>query len=870
MAYEDALACLLANRAPHFSNDEIEIDPNDLIDDEDDTSYGPDTLHAPPPAVPLVNALFKPLLPEGSLLQSDVASVFRLIQEIRNKWRCSSFQLPWESVHPQDAKGLPMYNAGGRYSIRLYVLGRWRSIDVDDRLPVDEEGASIYLSTMHTSDLWLALLCKAIAKLHYWLRESSSIEDDFLHINHFIMCLTSWKTVPFSEPPESYFNSEKPTCQEASDDKVEQNIRPELALFSLEANSNDLRPREVALIQELIQDEVNLTGFYDQFGKFVPVNDIDISAYNRFLIYPPARVVAEMIHLWDEASIIEYTASVGSLQPPKAISARYLVLRKSRQPEDGVVDAVLTLSRIPPVEIHAADLSDAAWKVLGVAKDGSLLLMEEDLHNQRTSPSLVIVDTTHSVRLSLDPNRDHLFRITPLSNLLYGFAFQAEAFLDSQEPPDMKIVEVVDHWKEQGLKTIKTCGRTNVLPQGSWTILMKQVIKVEAVDEPLWLWTNLDLSDASIAPNVSLSVVQNSSHTVIARSPLLYDKIKLPEDKDVALAGLFTVIIECHAPDQLALPPVAWVLSMATNGELASSEVYDQLPRVIFGGPYRPNDSMILFRDKLSVSKSSSLTSLQVQLMAEDEKHPIVNDLAVKIDIFESSGRLVSSSSTIRPSELQLPWPPDQSESCTLTVVASIDKALCLVPKDFQSQLPFHSSFSITPQTGEDPESSSIYWHVTCFSTEDIRFEPDLSKERDFEAVVEGWKQSGKLRDTNGAISRLLFQGEPELAEIKAREENVSEELMLKIQNRFMFDKEGGDSYIQHMASSTQRIKPPDEIEQEERAILETINVDEIARAERLAARVETKQALTDQLNDIWFQVHAQRAQLIEMCEFRL
>ncbi|KAL0586981.1 hypothetical protein ABG067_003321 [Albugo candida] len=873
LAYEDTLACHLANRTPHFFTDEIEIDPNDLIDDEDDTTHTFDVLQPPPSAVSLINTLCKPRFPEGSLIQCDTASVFRVIQQLLKKWQCQPFQFPWESIYPQDLRGAPLYNAGARYSIRLYVLGRWRSIDVDDRLPVDEEGRSIYLSTMHPSDLWPSLLCKAISKTFYWLRESLSLQDEAIHIGHLITCLTSWKLVPFSGSLNSFFDAEKLiACPEALE---EPDILPAVLICGREGDSKNLRPREIALVEELVQDEVSLIGFYDQYSEFVRIEDTNMSAFYLFLMYPPAKAVAEMMHTWTEAPTVnDNTASVIHSSPPNFISTRLLVLKHCQKPKSHTIDLVLTLSRVPPVEIHAADLSEVSSKALGVAKDASLFLIEQDVYRQRPSSNFITVDTTRSVRLSLDHNVDHIFRISPLSNLVYGFALQSEAFSKHQEPPEMKIMEIADFWKEEGLNTIKTRGTTGVLRQSSWTILMMQVIKIQnSSEEPVWLWTNLDLSDGSIAPNVSLSVVDNNTCTVITRCPLLYDRIKLCEGEDRAVVGPFTILLECHAPDQLDVIPITWELSIATNCEFTSSQVHDPLSRVEFAGPYTPNRSMVLFRDTLSVSKSTTLTSVQAQLMTDDETVSIVNDLAVRFDIFESgSGHLLSSLSAIGPKALQLPWQFGQSEGCSsLTVVASIDEILGPVPEDLQARVAFHSSFS-TPLAGEEPKartnSQGIYWHLTCFSTENVRFEPDVSREREFESIVEGWQQCGKHRDANGAISRLFFLREPELSELKSRQENVSEDTLLKTQRRLIPVK-GEGNYIHQIASSNpiQRIKLPNEIEQEEEEILQTMKMDEVAWTERQAARIGTKQTYTDQVSELWSQIHIRRAQLSEQWE---
>ena len=48
---------------------------------------------------------------------------------------------PWELVYPKGKDGLPSINAaGGKYVVRLFWLGHWRRVTVDDIIPSDDAG----------------------------------------------------------------------------------------------------------------------------------------------------------------------------------------------------------------------------------------------------------------------------------------------------------------------------------------------------------------------------------------------------------------------------------------------------------------------------------------------------------------------------------------------------------------------------------------------------------------------------------------------------------------------------------------------------------------------------------------------------------
>ncbi|NXX28964.1 ADGB protein, partial [Nicator chloris] len=100
---------------------------------------------------------------------SEIYAVWRIYNENSlNSETPTLVWKPWEHIYAL-SKGtkerIPLYNKFGKYVLKLYWMGCWRKIIVDDTMPFSEEENLLLPATTCQNELWPMLLSKAIIKL---------------------------------------------------------------------------------------------------------------------------------------------------------------------------------------------------------------------------------------------------------------------------------------------------------------------------------------------------------------------------------------------------------------------------------------------------------------------------------------------------------------------------------------------------------------------------------------------------------------------------------------------------------------------------------------------------------------------------------
>jgi hypothetical protein len=142
----------------------------------------------------------------GSELMCNIISAFHYMysqwKKQKNPQNPDDFSL-WDHIYPKGKDGVPVYNSSGKYVVKLYWLGNWRKITVDDSIPVDSKGRPLLIRSALQHELWPLILSKAILKIaELSYRES----DEYLDFGDFdvIHTLSSWIVERYSFRKNSY------------------------------------------------------------------------------------------------------------------------------------------------------------------------------------------------------------------------------------------------------------------------------------------------------------------------------------------------------------------------------------------------------------------------------------------------------------------------------------------------------------------------------------------------------------------------------------------------------------------------------------------------------------------------------------------
>ena len=82
-------------------------------------------------------------------------------------------------IYPQDKNGVPQYNPSGLYWVKLFHMGKYRKIVIDDKFPINKENFECFLPQCNSpNELWPMILTKAIIKLYSYKYKCESYESD--------------------------------------------------------------------------------------------------------------------------------------------------------------------------------------------------------------------------------------------------------------------------------------------------------------------------------------------------------------------------------------------------------------------------------------------------------------------------------------------------------------------------------------------------------------------------------------------------------------------------------------------------------------------------------------------------------------------
>ena len=86
---------------------------------------------------------------------------FLVVQQVQAQ--LAKGQYLFELIHPQTG-GLPIVSTSGRYAVKLHLYDGWRTVVVDDRVPLDLFGRPLVVAS-RPFQLWPILLSKALLKV---------------------------------------------------------------------------------------------------------------------------------------------------------------------------------------------------------------------------------------------------------------------------------------------------------------------------------------------------------------------------------------------------------------------------------------------------------------------------------------------------------------------------------------------------------------------------------------------------------------------------------------------------------------------------------------------------------------------------------
>uniref|UniRef100_H0ZKF9 Androglobin n=1 Tax=Taeniopygia guttata TaxID=59729 RepID=H0ZKF9_TAEGU len=180
-----------------------------------------------------------------------------IVSEIYAVWRISNENSlnsetptlvwkPWEHIYAlckATNDHIPLYNKFGKYVLKLYWMGCWRKIVVDDTMPFSEEENLLLPATTCQKELWPMLLSKAIIKLaNTSIHETGKREMEEFTV---LQTLTGWIPEVIPLQPE-YLDKVWSLLQEIVPEfKLPEKKAPELEMTQDDTKTEESRDSEL-------------------------------------------------------------------------------------------------------------------------------------------------------------------------------------------------------------------------------------------------------------------------------------------------------------------------------------------------------------------------------------------------------------------------------------------------------------------------------------------------------------------------------------------------------------------------------------------------------------------------------------------------
>lgn len=155
----------------------------------------------------------------------------------------------------------PAVNSGGKYAVRLFALGSWRKVLVDDTLPIAEKSQEtlgegcLLLQTTRKGELWSMILHKALLKLSslyqpfFYFTDLCRFPNAVEQASLFFHFLTGWTPELYPtasltwEVLYSHIQNVDIVCSATNYTKPDHSLE--------EASSQESKPTKIAIIMDV-------------------------------------------------------------------------------------------------------------------------------------------------------------------------------------------------------------------------------------------------------------------------------------------------------------------------------------------------------------------------------------------------------------------------------------------------------------------------------------------------------------------------------------------------------------------------------------------------------------------------------------------